>query len=110
MISWERDPRARGERGEAVNAGADRETGDAVEVLREVWSASGQTSEELVELFGPSKSCKNMQNVGFDALAGSGGGDLRAAWHATLQREGKLSRRPGSVRDLVMGPPDQGNR
>ena len=109
MISWERDPRARGERGQAANAGADRETDDAVEVLREVWSASGQTSEELEDLFGPSKSCKNMQNVGFDALAGTGG-DLRAAWHATLRREGKLSRRPGSVRDLVMGPADQGDR
>ena len=109
MISWEQDPRARGERGQAANSGADRETDDAVEVLRAVWSASGQTSEELEDLFGPSKSCKSMQNVGFDALAGSGG-DLRTAWRATLRREGKLSRRPGSVRDLVMGPADQGDR
>ena len=109
MISWEDDQRARDERERAADTGADRETDDAVEVLREVWSASGQTSEELEELFGPSKSCKSMQHVGFDALAGSGG-DLRTAWRATLQREGKLSRRPGSVRDLVMGPADRNDR
>lgn len=109
MTSWDTDPHGRGERGRAADSGADRETDEAVEVLREVWSASGQTSEELDDLFGPSKSCKNMRNVGFDALAGAGG-DLRTAWRATLRREGKLSRRPGSVRDLVMGPADQGDR
>ncbi|HEX9066470.1 MAG TPA: hypothetical protein VF843_15280 [Streptosporangiaceae bacterium] len=108
MTSWDSDAQARDERAAAA-AGQDRETGDAVEVLRGVWSASGQTSDELDDLFGPSKSCKNMQNVGFDALAGPGG-DLRTAWRATLSREGKLSRRPGSVRDLVMGPADQGDR
>ncbi len=110
VIIWDSDPQARDERGQAAAAGADRETDDAAEVLREVWSASGQTSEELEHLLGPSKSCRNMQNVGFDALAGSGGGDLRTAWRATLRREGKLSRRPGSVLDLVMGPADQGDR
>ena len=110
MTSWDRDAQARDKRGSTVNAGADRETDEAVEVLRNVWSASGQTSDELEDLFGPSKSCKSMQNVGFDALAGSGGGDLRTAWRATLRREGKLSRRPGSVRDLVMRPTDQGDR
>jgi hypothetical protein len=109
VTSWDTDPHNREERGRAADAGAERETDEAVEVLREVWSASGQTSEELDDLFGPSKSCKSMQNVGFDALAGAGG-DLRAGWRATLRREGKLSRRPGSVRDLVMGPADQGDR
>jgi hypothetical protein len=34
------------------------------------------------------------------------GADLRSAWRATLQREGKLSREAGSVRDLVLGQPD----
>ena len=80
------------------------EPDEAVEVLRGVWAASGQTSAELDELFGPAKSCKNMQNVGFDDSAGSGG-DIKAAWRATLEREGKLSDRPGSIRDLVLGPP-----
>ena len=79
------------------------EPDETAEVLRGVWSASGQTSDELDELFGPAKSCKNMQNVGFDEFAGSEG-DLRAAWRATLEREGKLTERRGSVRDLVLGP------
>ena len=79
------------------------EPDETVEVLRGVWTASGQTADELDDLFGPAKSCKNMQNVGFDDFAGSGG-DIRAAWRATLDREGKLSDRPGSVRDMVLGP------
>jgi hypothetical protein len=110
VSSWDADVQAEQDHGRTVDARADRETDEAVEVLRNVWSASGQTSDELEDLFGPSKSCKSMQNVGFDALAGSGGGDLRTAWRATLRREGKLSRRPGSVRDLVTGSADQGDR
>jgi hypothetical protein len=76
---------------------------EPTEVLRGVWTSSGQSSAELEELFGPAKSCKNMQDVGFDDFAGSGG-DLRSAWRATLEREGKLSERRGSVRDLVLDP------
>jgi hypothetical protein len=79
------------------------EPDETIEVLRGVWTASGQSSDELDELFGPAKSCKNMQNVGFDDYAGSDG-DIREAWRSTLQREGKLSKRQGSVRDLVLGP------
>jgi hypothetical protein len=79
------------------------ESDEAIEVLRSVWTASGQSSAELDELFGPGKSCKNMQNVGFDDYAGSDG-DIRDAWRATLEREGKLSKRQGSVSDLVLGP------
>ncbi|MGN6793620.1 MAG: hypothetical protein ACTHJW_14640 [Streptosporangiaceae bacterium] len=83
--------------------GARGEPDEAIEVLRGVWTATGQSGAEMEELFGPAKSCKNMQNVGFDDFAGSDG-DLREAWRATLEREGKLSERPGSVRDLVLGP------
>jgi hypothetical protein len=83
---------------------------EAVEVLRAVWTASGQTGAELDELFGPAKSCKSMQSVGFDGLADSGGGDLRAAWRATLEREGKLSDGPGSVADLVLGSAERAGR
>lgn len=100
MISSEPDREAGREPGQEASAGSGAE---AVEVLREVWAAKGQGSEDLAEVFGPAKSCKTMQNVGFDALAG-GDGDLRAAWRATLEREGKLSREAGSVRDLVLGP------
>jgi hypothetical protein len=90
-------------------AEASKEQDEAVEVLREVWSASGQTSTELDDLFGTARSCKNMQAVGFDALAAEGG-DLRGAWRATLEREGKLSTEQGSIRDLVLGSAEPGDR
>jgi hypothetical protein len=76
---------------------------EAREVLREVWKAQGQGSEELDEACGTAKSCKKMADVGFDGLAGSDG-DLRSAWRDQLQREGKLNPRAGSIRDLVLGP------
>ena len=85
---------------------AEAEPDEAAEVLRGVWSASRQTAAELGELFGPAKSCKNMREVGFDGLAGTGG-DLRSAWRATLEREGKFSDRSGSVADLVLGSAEQ---
>lgn len=79
------------------------EPDDALEVLREVWSAKGQSAADLDEAFGAQKSCKRMQDVGFDGLA-AGDGDMRAAWRATLERDGKLDQRARSVRDLVLGP------
>ena len=75
---------------------------DAREVLREVWSAQGQTSADLDEACGTTKSCKKMADVGFDGLADEDG-DLRAAWRNRLQREGKLNEETGSIRDLVLG-------
>jgi len=75
---------------------------DAREVLREVWSAQGQTSADL-EACDTTKACKKMADVGFDGLAGEDG-DLRAAWRDKLRREGKLNQGSGSVRDLVLGP------
>jgi hypothetical protein len=85
---------------------------EALEVLREVWSAQGQTSADLDEACGTTKSCKRMSDVGFDGLAdaareGDGtatGDDLRDAWREQLRREGKLNPDVGSVRDLVLGP------
>jgi hypothetical protein len=79
-----------------------RQPDEALEVLRGVWSAQGQTSAELAEACGTKKSCKNMADVGFDGLADADG-DLRAAWRARLQREGKLNPGSGSVRDLILG-------
>jgi hypothetical protein len=85
---------------------------EALEVLREVWSAQGQTSADLDEAGGTAKSCKKMADVGFDGLADAArdgsetgtGGDLRDAWREQLRREGKLNPDVGSVRDLVLGP------
>ncbi len=81
------------------------DAGEAVEVLRAVWSARGQSAADVEELLGPQKSCQAMRDVGFDGMAESGA-DLRSAWRATLDRDGKLSRDGGSVRDLVLGRPD----
>lgn len=65
-------------------------------IIREIWAARGQTSLDCTD----AKSCKRMTDVGFDALAEEYDGDMRAAWRATLKREGKL-RPGGGVRDLL---------
>jgi hypothetical protein len=79
-----------------------REPDEALEVLRGIWSAQGQTSADLDET-GTGKSCKRMADVGFGELDG-GDGDLRAAWRDRLEREGKLSKDGGTVADLVLRP------
>ena len=73
-------------------------------VLREVWSAQGQSAEDVEEACGTTKSCQRMSDVGFDGLAEETDGDLRLAWRTQLAREGKLNPGTGSVRDLVLGP------
>jgi hypothetical protein len=75
---------------------------DVLGVLREVWSAQGQTAEDVEAACGTTKECRKMADVGFDGLAEDTDGDLRAAWRAQLAREGKLDPQAGSVRDLVM--------
>ena len=90
------EPRHRGETRQDERASARDETDETVEVLRGVWTASGQDGDELAELFGPAKSCKNMQNVGFDDFAGSEG-DIREAWRATL-RAGRQAQRASGQR------------
>lgn len=86
-----------------------RQEDSAIEVLRAVWNGRGQSRADLEESFGTQKSCKSMQHVGFDGMAGSDG-DLRSAWQSTLRREGKLNPRAGSVADLVLGPARPGAR
>jgi hypothetical protein len=80
-----------------------REPDEAVEVLRGVWSAQGQSTADIDAAGGSHKSCKRMADVGFDGLADDDG-DLRAAWRATLEREGKLDPGADSIRDLILGP------
>lgn len=77
-----------------------REPDEALEVLREIWSAQGQTSADLSEM-GPGKSCKRMADVGFGEVDGAKG-DLRGAWRDRLEREGKLNNDGGTVADLVL--------
>ena len=89
-----------GELGKVPEMGGKQE--EVLDVLREVWSAQGQTAEDLEEACGTTKACKKMADVGFDGLAEETDGDLRAAWRAQLAREGKLNPGAGSVRDLVL--------
>ena len=77
---------------------------EVLSVLREVWSAQGQTAEDVEQACGTTKACKKMADVGFDGLADETGGDLRLAWRTQLAREGKLNQGAGSVRDLVLPP------
>jgi len=81
------------------------EPADALDVLRAVWRSQGQHAGDLDDESGEKKSCKRMADagVGFDDFA-AGEEDLASAWRARLEREGKLSRSGGSVRDLVLGP------
>jgi hypothetical protein len=85
-----------------MSAVRDPEKNATVEVLRDVWSARGQTEADLADAFGPQKSCQRMTDVGFEDLASSG--DLRSAWRTILEREGKLTPEAGTVADLVLGP------
>ena len=62
-------------------------TEDVLEVLREVWSAQGQTAEDVEEACGNTKSCKRMTDVGFDGLAEETDGDLRVAWRTRSEYE-----------------------
>ena len=83
-----------------------REPDEALEVLRGIWSAQGQTSADLSEM-GTGKSCQRMADVGFGDVDGAEG-DLRAAWRDRLEREGKLSKGGGTVADLVLPPAQHG--
>ncbi len=102
MLSWEVRREPGGEQREASERGEPAEAAEAVEILREVWTARGQGAADLEDMSGPQKSCKRMADVGFDGLADQGD-DMRAAWRETLERDGKLSQGTGSVRDLVFG-------
>lgn len=83
--------------------GPGRQPDEAVEVLRSVWKARGQTDDDLSNIVGNEKACKRMADVGFSDLAGEGD-DLKSAWRETLERDGKLNRGSGSVADLVFRP------
>ena len=63
---------------------------DALEVLRGVWDAQGQTSADLEDC-GTSKSCRSMANINFDGLAGPDG-DLRTAKHTIETSRARRSR------------------
>ncbi|MGH3622303.1 MAG: hypothetical protein ACRDQ5_11000 [Sciscionella sp.] len=88
----------------------------ALSVLRNVWTAREQSSADIEEACGNTKSCKAMANVGFQGMVDGGAApsddtsvnnDLRAAWRNTLAREGKLDPEASSVRELIYHPSDR---
>jgi hypothetical protein len=83
-----------------------REPDETLDVLRGIWSAQGQSVADLDEAAGAKKSCKRMANVGFTDMADDDA-DLRAAWRARLQREGKLNPEGASLADLILGPAER---
>jgi hypothetical protein len=85
------------------------ESGEALDVLRNVWRSSGQTAADLDDPSGEQKSCKRMDDagVGYEDF-GAGEQDLQAAWRKRLEREGKLDRSGSTIRDLVIGSAEKG--
>jgi hypothetical protein len=81
------------------------EPDEALEVLRGIWTAQGQTSANLDDL-DTGRACKRMADVGFSEMDGAED-DVRAAWRDRLEREGKLSH-GGTVADLVLDPAPKG--
>ena len=71
------------------------------DVLQSVWMADHDHSG-LDEDCSPTKPCRNMRGVTFDGYA-EPGGDVGSAWREQLEREGKLDKSQGSVRDLILG-------
>lgn len=77
---------------------------EALDVLRAVWQGQGQGQADIDEACGTANgSCRVVQSIGFEGLAEETG-DVKSAWRETLEREGKLNKGPGSIRDLVLGP------
>lgn len=82
--------------------------GAALSVLRDIWTAREQRGADLAELGGHGKACKNMRHLGFHGMGDddAGADDIRAAWKAQLEREGKLDPEAESVRELMLGSQD----
>ncbi len=88
--------------GEGLGAVANQPD-ETVDVLRAIWTDSGQRADGVDEACGPQQNCKNMKDVTFDGLA-EPGSDLGSAWRERLRREGKLGTSAASIRELVLGP------
>lgn len=69
----------------------------------DMWSEPADHQVLLDEDCSPTKTCRNMVGISFDGFAEEGT-DLRSAWKATLEAEGKLAAGAESLRDLVLGP------
>ena len=74
-------------------------------VLRDVWDNA--TDANIDADCSPTKVCRNARDFTFDGIA-EGSEDVATSWRKLLEREGKLaSGTTSSLRDLVLGSPDQ---
>ena len=71
--------------------------------LTSIWESQGDPGLTVDEDCSPTKQCRNMRDMTFDAFAPEGT-DIRAAWQERLRREGKWDVSGGTIRDLVLGP------
>ena len=91
-----------------MTPGSDHTDGVPEAVTDTIWSSERSSAD--VEASGidedcsPNRVCRNARSFSFDGFAEEGG-DVQAAWRATLVREGKLGPSGESIRDLVFGPP-----
>ncbi|MGH9126760.1 MAG: hypothetical protein ACRDZ8_18820 [Acidimicrobiales bacterium] len=77
---------------------------EALENLRDMWRANGQTAADIDEACGAgsnSKVCRNSVHMTFDGFADEETGDVRTGWQNTLDREGKRTER--SLADVIFG-------
>jgi hypothetical protein len=74
---------------------------EALDVLRSVWDSQDQNVEDIEDCESPS-GCKRLKDAGV-GYGGANEEDRAANWKDRLQREGKLSTKAPSLRDLVLG-------
>ncbi len=74
------------------------------EAASHMWSTPDADQVLLDADCSPTKTCRNMVDVSFSALA-EPGTDLAAAWRATLQSEGKVADGSSTLADLVFNSP-----
>ncbi|HEY5685052.1 MAG TPA: hypothetical protein VIY70_06750 [Acidimicrobiia bacterium] len=80
----------------------DREPADAITGM---WSSPPDDQLLVDAECSPTKTCRNMVGVSFDGFA-EPGTDLRQAWRAKLEREGKVADGGTSLGELVLGRSD----
>jgi len=76
---------------------------EALSVLRDIWHAREQSAADLDATLGHGrgKACKNMKHIGFGGDAEPVDEDMRTAWRAKLEREGKLAPDGQSLAELM---------
>lgn len=102
------------EQPESASSDLPGQGGPALSLLRGVWDARGQTSQDIDESCDTGE-CRASESMGFDGLAeeveptsnrDEAITNLQSAWRQTLEREGKLNKDAETVRDMVLDSQD----